>query len=66
MASAASPLFCSPGSQTTAYDTAYTNLKQPTDYGLQPQLGSEALSEAVKRSVVKRTAVSEHSVSVMP
>ena len=64
MASAASPLFCSPGSQTTAYDTAYTNLKQPTDYGL--QLGSEALSEAVKRTVVKRTAVSEHSVSVMP
>jgi hypothetical protein len=49
---------------TTAYDTAYTNLKQPTAYGLQQ--GSEALSEAVKRTVVKRTAVSEHSVSVMP
>ena len=66
MASAASPLFCSPGSQTTAYDTAYTNLKQPqpTAYGL--QLDSEAYSEAVKRTVVKRTAVSEHSVSVMP
>ena len=62
MASAASPLFCPPGSQTTAYDTAYTNLKQPTDYGWEEY----SISEAVKRTVVKRTAVSEHSVSVMP